>query len=219
MVHLYNLLFTFNQATSQTCYLVNFKNFKPANAISLFVWRNLPLCSQNSNIKSIWELCVVSHCVLFIITNVRVPHERGDRLCPIGPFSLKPDVPKTLLSCGQQLPLSPQGRSVKVKWSLLSRPKETRRTFSLPSNYVCSNKRENECAEGHTGFMATQSSSTTLLNVQNNSLSHLVSITVHGKHQIFFHVSKDRKSLNMNTYFHPPCKRICKMVAFMRINP
>jgi len=134
MVHLYNLLFTFNQATSQTCYLVNFKNFKPANVISLFVWRNLPLCSQNSNIKSIWELCVVSHCVLFIITNVRVLHERGDRLCPIGPFSLKPDVPKTLLSCGQQLPLSPQGRSVKVKWSLLSRPKETRRTFSLPSN-------------------------------------------------------------------------------------
>jgi hypothetical protein len=30
MVNLYNLLFTFNQATSLTYYLLNFKNFKPA---------------------------------------------------------------------------------------------------------------------------------------------------------------------------------------------
>ena len=78
-----------------------------------------------------WPL---SHCVLLKITDVRVLHERGARLCPIGQISLRPDLPKTLLSCGQQLPLSPKGRSVKVKWSLLSRPKETQGTFSLPSN-------------------------------------------------------------------------------------
>lgn len=66
--------------------------------------------------------------------------------------------------------------------------------------------------------MTTQSSSTSLLNVQNNSLVQLVSLTVHGRHHSFLHVSRGRKSLNMNTYFHTPCKRIWEMVAFVQIN-
>lgn len=64
--------------------------------------------------------------------------------------------------------------------------------------------------------MTTQSSSTSLLNVQNNSLMQLVSLTIHGRHHSFIHVSKGRKSLNMNSYFHPS-RRMCEMVAFVQL--
>jgi hypothetical protein len=41
-------------------------------------------------IKSVRELCVVSHCVFLKITNARIPHERGARLRQIGPIGLWP---------------------------------------------------------------------------------------------------------------------------------
>jgi hypothetical protein len=41
-------------------------------------------------IKSVRELCVVSHCVFLEIKNARIPHQRGARLRQIGPVGLKP---------------------------------------------------------------------------------------------------------------------------------
>jgi hypothetical protein len=41
-------------------------------------------------IKSVRELCVVSHCVFLKITNARIPQEQGTRLRHIGPIALRP---------------------------------------------------------------------------------------------------------------------------------
>jgi len=50
-------------------------------------------------LKSVRELCVVSHCIFLNITNARIPHERGTRLRHIGPFGLK-QAPSTGLGYG-----------------------------------------------------------------------------------------------------------------------
>jgi hypothetical protein len=66
---------------SVKCIIYLIKKGKP-NIITfflLFVQGNLPW-SQNLNITSVRELCVVSHCIVFEITNARIPHDRGDHV-------------------------------------------------------------------------------------------------------------------------------------------
>lgn len=90
--------------------------------------------------------------MLLKITDVPVPHEGGARLCPIGPVSLRPELPKTSLLCGQQLLLSPKGRSVKVKWSLLSRPKKHEELSLYQATKFIQNKRETECGRSQVSW-------------------------------------------------------------------
>ena len=63
-------------------------------------------------IKSVRELCVVSHCVFLKITNARIPHERGARLRQIGPIGLRPALPSAMLQFANATALP----SVPQKW-------------------------------------------------------------------------------------------------------